>query len=298
MVVVVGLPGYGLSSQIARALGAIEAPVYHKVFPDGELYVRIVEPGIVKREVVVVVSTLYPDQASNLLKTLLLVDAAKRAEARRVIATLPYLAYSRQDKVFLPGEPVSACLVLKALRSAGADALVTVDMHNPHTLECFGGDAVNLLVSDILLKHAIEGMESPIVIAPDKGAFERAKYAATALGLELDLLVKERDRVTGAVSYRPCGVRVQGRDVVIVDDIISTGGTIAEAARILYEAGARNVVVAATHGLLVGEALSKMESAGVRRVVLADTLLLRHSHPLIKCVDVTERISEALKKII
>ena len=296
MLVVTGLPGYWLVNAIASGLGGVEIPVYEKLFPDGELYVRLLNPEKVSNRSVVLVSTLYPDQGRSLLRTLLIIDAIKQSNSGRVIGVIPYLAYSRQDKVFMPGEPISACVVVKALKNTGLDALLTVDVHSQRVLECFGDQACNILVSDLMVGNALKYLEKPIVLAPDKGALERASFAARVYGLEYDYLEKTRDRVTGAVSYTPRELSVRDRDVVIVDDIISTGGTIAEATRILYKSGARRVVVAATHGLLVGEALKKLEEAGVYKLILADTLLVRYDHPLVEYVDITPRIIEAIKE--
>jgi ribose-phosphate pyrophosphokinase len=296
MLVVTGLPGYWLVNAIASGLGGVEIPVYEKVFPDGELYVRLLNPEKVFNRSVVLVSTLYPDQGRSLLRTLLIIDAIKQSNSGRVIGVIPYLAYSRQDRVFMPGEPISACVVVKALKNTGLDALLTVDVHSPRVLECFGDQACNILVSDLMVGNALKYLEKPIVLAPDKGALERASFAARVYGLEHDYLEKTRDRVTGAVLYTPRELSVRDRDVVIVDDIISTGGTIAEATRILYKSGARRVVVAATHGLLVGEALKKLEEAGVYKLILADTLLVRYDHPLVEYVDITPRIIEAIKE--
>ncbi len=297
MLVVTGFPYYELTREIASILGGVEVGVAEKVFPDGEFYVRILEPDKIPSNDVVVVSTTYPKQESSLLKTMLLIDAVKQNNPKRIIAVIPYIAYSRQDKVFLPGEPVSACMVLKTLKTIGLDVLVVVDIHSPKTLECFGGPAYNVLVSDLLVKAALKYLENPIVLAPDQGALERASYAARTLGLNYDFLVKSRDRVTGAITYKPKELSVKGRDVVLVDDIISTGGTIAEASRILLQQGARRVVVAATHGLLVGDALKKLKEAGVEKLILANTLLVKHEHELIEYVNITEALKPVLEKI-
>lgn len=290
------LSEYQVGYEVARELGLEVVSLHEKEFPDGELYVRIPEPAKVASKHTIVFSTLYPRQERTLLKTLLAVDAAKRAGAVGVTAVIPYLAYSRQDKVFLPGEPVSASLVVELLRSAGVDSLVTVDVHSPGVLESFQGRSLNIMVSDLLVKRALDYLKDPVVVAPDRGALERACHAARAHGLLCDYLIKQRDRVTGEVSYVPREVSVSGRDVVIVDDIISTGGTVAEATRILLSSGAERVVVAATHGLLVEGAMKKLEESGVYRVLLANTLGVRHAHPLVDYVDISSRLASELKK--
>lgn len=298
LVVVIGYPGYWLAKETSKMLEADLIDIQEKVFPDGELYIKLTAPEKIASRDVVVVSTLFPDQDRRLFKTLLIIDAAKNAGARRIVALIPYLAYSRQDKVFLPGEPISACLVTKLLETAGVDALITVDVHSAHVLECFKGTTINVIVSDVLVSRALSYLEKPVVIAPDKGALERASIAARVHGLEYDYLIKQRDRITGTVIYTPRELSIKGRDVVIVDDIISTGGTIAEAAKMLLKNGAKNVAVVATHGLLVGDAVKKLEASGVLRVLLADTLGIRHEHQLIEYVSVTRKVAEELKKVL
>lgn len=292
------LPGYEAGYRIAEKLGAKVVGLSEKTFPDGELYVKVESPEELAGKDVLVVSTMYPRQLESLFKTLMIVNAALNAGAKRILLVAAYLPYARQDKVFLPGEPVSGCIVTKTLRSAGVGFLATVDVHSTKVLECYEGPYLNVLVSDLLVEHALKYLENPVVIAPDKGALERASYAAKKLGLESDYLVKQRDRVTGEVSYAPRELSVSGRDVVIVDDIISTGGTIAEATRMLLKQGARRVVVAATHGLLVGDAMAKIERAGAYRVVLANTLATVHEHSMVEYVDISGRIAESLRGVI
>jgi len=283
------------SLELARLLGAGLIDVERKIFPDGEMYVRLKSLPGDGADTVIVANSMYPNQDSSLLETLLLLNAAQKNGAKSIILVTPYLAYMRQDKIFLHGEPVSAEVVLNIL-SHGINKGVVVDVHNPSLLE--GKPWINMLVSDILVEGALKHVSKPVVIAPDKGALERAKYAAAKLGLDFDYLIKERDRVTGEVSIKPRSISVENRDVVIVDDIISTGGTLAEAARFLISQGARRVVVVATHGLLVGGALRKIRDAGISRVVLADTLGLIHEDPILEYVNIAPRLREAVEEVL
>jgi ribose-phosphate pyrophosphokinase len=296
--VAIVLSEYPAGLEVARELRLEVIGVHEKEFPDGELYVRVLDPEKIKSNNVVVFSTMYPRQEKALLKTLLAIDAARRAGAVSVTTVIPYLAYARQDKVFLPGEPVSGGLVTVLLKSAGADLLLTVDVHSTRVLEPFQNRAVNILISDLLVARALNYLDKPIVVAPDKGALERACYAARAHGLTCDFLVKQRDRITGEISYAPREISVRGSDVVLVDDIISTGGTVAEATRMLLSRGARRVVIAATHGLLVGEAMRRLEESGAYRILLANTLSIKHAHPLVEYVDISSRISTELKRLL
>ncbi|ADV64898.1 ribose-phosphate diphosphokinase [Desulfurococcus mucosus] len=289
---------YGEGYRLAGEIGAETLGVVEKVFPDGEQYVRISEPEKAKGSKVVVVSTMYPMQDQAFIKLLMLGDALARSQAAMYLAVIPYLAYSRQDKVFMPGEPVSALIVVNTLKAAGFRKLVVVDFHSSSLLSQLNDYIVNVMVSDLLVKTLMSDAERPVILAPDKGALERARFAANSIGVDYDYLVKSRDRVTGEVSYTPRELRVAGRDVIIVDDIVSTGGTIAEASRMLMKQGARRIHVATSHGLLVGNALTRMLDAGVRRIALANTLGVRVDHPLVEYVDVVPRLATVVKEIL
>jgi len=295
------VPGRNYLEQAVKVASTLNYPiakVFWKKFPDGEQYVRIENPDLLSSRTAVVVNTMYPGQDKSVMETLMLVDACLRAGAVDVKLVIPYLAYSRQDKLFFAGEPVSFSIVLKTLRHLGATGLVTVDSHNPDRLTEFQGRVVNLLVSDLLVQEALKYSSNPIVIAPDEGALKRAKHAAVKLGLRFDYLVKTRDRITGQVSYQPRETRIMGEDIILVDDIISTGGTIAESSKLLLEAGASSVIVAATHGLLIGNALEKIRAASVRKVILANTLGLKIQDDLVEYADVSGRVAEAIGKVL
>jgi len=295
------VPGRNYLEQAVKVASTLNYPiakVFWKKFPDGEQYVRIENPDLLSSRTAVVVNTMYPGQDKSVMETLMLVDACLRAGAVDVKLVIPYLAYSRQDKLFFAGEPVSFSIVLKTLRHLGATGLVTVDSHNPDRLTEFQGRVVNLLVSDLLVQEALKYSSNPIVIAPDEGALKRAKHAAVKLGLRFDYLVKTRDRITGQVSYQPRETRIMGEDIILVDDIISTGGTIAESSKLLLEAGASSVIVAATHGLLIGNALEKIRAASVRKVILANTLGLKIQDDLVEYADVSGRVAGAIGKVL
>jgi ribose-phosphate pyrophosphokinase len=269
--------------------------VQYKLFPDGEHYLRITDPEIVKDGEVLIINTMYPRQNDSYLETLMLIDAVKRLQPRNIILVLLYLAYARQDKVFLPGEPVTGEIVVDTIMGRGVDRLFVIDIHSSKLIEKYGEKASNILVSDLLVEKALEYSDNPLILAPDKGALHRARFAAERHNLEYDYLVKHRDRVTGEVSIEPKEIDVRGRDVVIIDDIISTGGTIAVASRNMKKLGARRIYVAATHSLLVGNALNKIKSSGVEKIITGDTLGIKHSDPLIEYVTITSRIYDTIK---
>lgn len=295
---VVGSNYISQSEILASKLSAKVLDIHRKIFPDGELYVRIKEPEKIRGKVVIVANTLYPRQNDSLVETLLLIDAVRHNNPSKIILLIPYIAYSRQDKIFLPGEPISAEVVLKTLSHIGGDCLITIDIHSPKSLNSFNGIAENILVSDILVEKALRYVEKPIILAPDKGAIGRAKYAAEKHGLEYDYLVKQRDRITGEITMIPREITVENRDVIIVDDIISTGGTIVTAAKLMLKQGARRVVLATSHGLFIGNALEKIKASGIVKLLIANTLGTKPNDPLIEVVDVTHRIADAITKLI
>ncbi len=299
LAIIPGSNAFNLAKNIAEKLGAPLLDIHRKVFPDGEHYVRInFEKLVVPPNYSIVVNTLYPKQNDAFIETLFLLNAAYTETSMNTIAIIPYIAYSRQDKLFLRGEPVSFEAVLSCLRSAGADMLLTVDVHSPIALKrYFKGFSINILVSDLLVKASLKYLDKPIVLAPDKGALNRVRYAALKLGLEFDYLVKHRDRVTGEVSLEPKELSVKERDVVIVDDIISTGGTIALAAQKCLENGARKVVVAATHSLLIGNALEKIRNAGVAKLITTNSIPIEETD-FIEVIDLSDVISKELQRVI
>lgn len=291
MTVIATSSSLGLAAKLSRLLSRELLVAEEKVFPDGEKYLRI--PKRLEGDVLLVHS-LHQPQDERFVQLLLAVDAAKGAGASRVIVVVPYFAYARQDKRFLEGEPVSVGALLKAVEAAGADALAVVDIHRPSSLdEWLRIPHFNVLPVGELAGYFRGKLRDPVVLAPDKGALHRAQLAAQVLGAEYDYLEKSRDRVTGEVKIAPKSVDVGGRDVLFIDDIISTGGTLVAAAKEVLALGAKRVYAACTHALLVSGALDKLYAAGVEEVVATDTV----PSPVSR-VSVAEPIAEAVRKLL
>lgn len=262
-----------LGSRLAEALGAPLLLVERRWFPDGELYLRIHgEP----EGRVAVIQSLWPRPSEALLELLMVIGTLRGKGVQRVVAVVPYMAYMRQDSEFNPGEVVSARRVASLLDGAVPELLVTVDMHlhrfsSPG--ELFRTPVANLSAAPLLAREAVgRGLDEPVIVGPDEEAEQWARMAAEAV--ETEYTVFEKRRVSPeSVEVRPRDPDlVRGRDVVIVDDIISTGGTVARAARCLLEAGAKRVYVAVTHALLVQGALARIYAAGVSALYATDTV--------------------------
>lgn len=269
MIVVGGPAANGVDEELANLLNAKLIKVEHKIFPDGESYIRY--PTTNLRDDIILVQSLYPPQDKHFVELLLMLKTAKEFGAKKVITVVPYLAYARQDKRFLEGEAISINVILEAIEHFGTDAFITVDIHNPDSLKKLSIPYVNTSAVKPLTEYVrdkfIHDISNTIVLSPDKGGIKRARKAAQILGVSYDYIEKVRDRVTGEVKALPKELSVQGKTVFIIDDIISTGGTIALATHSVLERGAKEVYVACTHALLVKNALERMYKAGVKEVV-------------------------------
>lgn len=271
MKVVLGPASKELGEKTAELAGLETVGVAYKAFPDGESYVRLL--GSVEGEHVVIVQTTSAPQDSRLLQLAFLAGASKRNGACKVTAVVPYLGYARQDKMFLEGEGVSVETVACMLKAAGVDGLVTVNIHAEGVLKKFPFPAENLSAIPLLAEYFVEkGCGNAFALAPDKGAMYIAEQAQAVLGGGVGHLDKKRDRYTGETMQTGEGLDVKGQTVIIFDDIISTGGTIVGAAKILQKLGAARVFTACVHPVLVGDAEQRILDAGVEEVVGTDSV--------------------------
>jgi len=287
-----------IGGKVAEGLGSQFHLIQKKIFPDGESYVRIGTD--VKDEDIVLVQTTYPEQDKRLLELFYAIDTIRSHGARSVEVVLTYLAYARQDREFLPGEAVSVRTVLRLLGAVGVNTLYAVDVHKPESLEYFPGQAKNIIPSRVFSRKLEDlNLRNPIVVSPDLGASHRAKALASELGCECFIIRKHRDRITGQIRHElPEDIDVKGKEAVVVDDIISTGGTVANIASFLRKCGASRVFVAASHGLFVDEALRKLRNAGVDRVLTLNTLATKVNDSLIEYVDVSPELVRVLRNMV
>ena len=297
MLILGGSASQPLAEKVAKELGQEAGKLEIKRFPDGEKYLRVHDP--VKGQDVVAIQSLYRTPDEYLFELLLLVDTLRDLGARSITVVTPYLAYARQDARFFPGEALSSASVARLLQEAGATSLLTVDCHL-HRLgdvtKVFKIPAQNLTAMHELGKYAVAHLKprNPIVIGPDEEAEQWAAVVAEELNADHTVFRKVRTRKEGMTSSKvevdAGDLDPKGRDVVFADDIISTGGTIAEAAKACKKKGAKRIFVLCTHPVLVDGALKKIKAAGVLKVIGTDT------YPgLVSKVTVAPVIAAALK---
>ncbi|MFQ5921165.1 MAG: ribose-phosphate diphosphokinase, partial [Nitrososphaerales archaeon] len=271
--VLAGPASRDLARSVAKILGAELVDVELRIFPDGESKVRI--GGDLGGKLAIVVQSTYPPVDTHLMQCLLIMGKAKK-DAAGVYAVVPYLAYARQDKEFLGGEAVSMESVGSIFNSCGIKSLLTVDIHNEVALSYFQIPAHSVSAVPLLANHfKSRKLSQALAVSPDIGGAARAHSFAEILGCPSIALPKSRDRDTGQVTIGPNAPELEqakDRDVILIDDIISTGGSIVKATQVLLSAACRRVFVTCTHALLVDGALEKMMAAGASEVLGTNTV--------------------------
>lgn len=261
---------------LASKLGAKLAKVESTDFPDGESKVKILDEP--RNKSVAVVQSFSPPQDKHLFQLLLIAHKLSE-DGADVNAVVPYLGYARQDKEFLRGEVVSLGVISHLLRSVGVRRLVTVDIHSAQGLGLFSIPAYSCSAIPLLAEYVSSNyrLRNPIAVSPDFGSSSRVEAFAAVIKSEYVSFRKTRDRQTGDIITEEQDLNLSGRDAIIVDDMISTGGSVAKCAQLLKKYGAVRVVATCTHALLVGGAVDKMMNAGVDDIVGSNTVPSRYS---------------------
>ena len=275
-----------LADRVAKGLGAHLVATELRVFSDGESKIKIDKMG---KNCVIVQST-YPPADTHLMQALMM--AIKCADgAHDVCAVIPYLAYARQDRAFLAGEVVSIALVAKLLQSAGVRHVITVDIHSKLAMSHFAS-VENVSSIPLLAEYASRMMLCrPIAVSPDAGGADRAKEFAKHSKIDALVLKKSRDRTTGEVKVEEkLDIDVSGRDALLVDDMISSGGSIVKAAEVLHNKGAGKVYAICAHALLIGDAAQKIKAAGVQDIIATNSVPGEYAK-----VDLSPAIVEVVK---
>src|SRR6186713_515149 len=281
-----------LAEKIARKFGEPLGKVNIQRFSDGEIYVEFKE-SIRGRFVFLIQSTFSP--SDNLLELLLMIDAARRASAYKVIAVIPYYGYARQDRKDKPRVAIGSKLIANLLTAAGADRVITMDLHAPQIQGYFDIPVDHLDSSAIFIPY-IENLrlENLTFAAPDVGSANRIREIATYFNAEMVICDKHRKRANEIASMVVIG-DVTDRDVVLIDDICDTGGTLAKSAALLMEKGARSVRALITHPVLSGKAYENIENSVLDELVVCDTIPLKQTTPKIKVISVAELFAVAIR---
>ncbi|HEX6848190.1 MAG TPA: ribose-phosphate pyrophosphokinase [Chitinophagaceae bacterium] len=281
-----------LAEQICKSYGSRLGKVNIQRFSDGEILPTFME-SIRGDFVFLVQSTHAP--AENLLELLLMIDAAKRASAYKIIAVIPYYGYARQDRKDRPRVAIGSKLIANMIQAAGADRLVTMDLHAPQ-IQGYFDIPVDHLDSHAVFIPYIENLrlENLTFAAPDVGSANRIREIASYFEAEMVICDKHRKRANEIASMVVIG-DVTDRDVVIIDDICDTGGTLAKSAALLMDKGARSVRALITHPVLSGRAYENIENSVLEELVVCDTIPLRQTTPKIKVISVAELFAVAIR---
>ncbi len=283
--------------QFAERVGqAIDQPLGNnsfQTFSDGEIWVKY-NDNIRGSDVYIIQSTNPP--AENLMELLILLDAAKRSSARRVTAVIPYFGYARQDRKDQPRVSISAKLVANLITTAGADRVIAMDLHTPQIQGFFDIPFDHLYASRVLIKYIQDmKMENLAVVSPDVGGIKIARAYAKRLEADLVLIDKRRPKANVAEVMNIIG-DVKDKNILIIDDLIDTAGTFTNAVKVLEEAGAKKIYGACTHPILSGQSYEKIESCGVTKLLVTDTVPLRRSSSKIEVISVAGVFGEAIKR--
>lgn len=266
-------------------------------FSDGEIFAQILD-DVRGGDVFLIQPTCAPPN-QNLMELLIMLDALKRASAIRVTAVLPYFGYARQDRKDRPRVPITAKLVANLITAAGADRVLTLDLHAHQIQGFFDIPLDHIYGVNVFIDHfKKQGLKNPVIATPDVGGIKMARGFAERMGADLAVVDKRRvnDRKTEVMNILG---EVKDRDVVLVDDIVATAGSITEAAGALKSGGAKRVFAAATHGVLSGPAIERIESSPIEKVWVTDSIPLngKRKHAKIEVVSIASLLAEAIKRI-
>jgi ribose-phosphate pyrophosphokinase len=289
-----------LAERIANCLGDTLGNARLENFPDGETSVRI-EEDVRGRDVFVIQPTC-PPVNENLMELLIILDALKRASAARVTAVLPYYGYARQDRKDVGRVPISAKLVADLLEAAGANRIIAMDLHAPQ-LQGFFDIPVDHLVAAPVICDFVRSLDIPprdfVVLSPDEGSIKKALNYQKRLGGALSIVDKRRSSATETKQANLIGASLEGKTVIMFDDMASTAGTLIGAANTARQQGAKDVYACVTHGVLCGSAISRLRDSPLKFLVVTDTIPLPPEKQLanIKVLSVAPLLADAIRRI-
>ena len=286
--VISGKTSENLAKELSKKIKANLVKSEIRVFPDGESKITLI--GKISKKKSIVLQSIYPPVDTNLVQVLSLITKAKE-NSSEVIAVIPYMGYARQDREFLSGEIVTMKVLGKLFKSAGASKIIVVDIHSSIGLKHFSIKTKNVTaIPDLVGFFKKLSLKNPLVVSPDQGGKERAKEFAKEFNSDYIALEKTRDRKTGKVKIKTKNLEeVENRDLILVDDIISTGGSIIKATQFLKKQKCKRIYVACTHALLMNDAEKKIKKAGVTSIISTNTIPGKTSK-----VDISKTIAKAI----
>ena len=290
-----GTANQELSRQIAKYLGIPLSEASIKRFSDGEISVQIGE-SVRGKDVFIIQSTCAPTD-TNLMELLILTDALKRSSASTVTAVIPYFGYARQDRKAAPRVPITAKLVANMIETAGIDRVVTMDLHAGQIQGFFDIPVDNLygtitFINYLKNKH----LSNPIVASPDVGGVARARSLAEQLNLDLAIIDKRREKANESEVMNVIG-DANGKDVILIDDMVDTAGTLIKAAAAFKERGATSVTAFCTHPVLSGPAYERIATGAIDELVVTDTIPLKEQNEHIKVISVAPLFAEVIRRV-
>jgi len=295
-----GSSNIDLSEEVAGNLGTNLIPIESKKFASGELYIRLNESA--RGGDCFVMQSHSGDLNSTIMEQILIIDALKRASAKRITAVLPFYPYSRQDKKALPREPISARVVGDMFVNAGADRLVSIDLHSQQIQGFIEKPFDHLTAMPLFAAHYKDKFQEPVtVVSPDAGGVKRATVLAKRLEAYVAFVHKKRDpKVHNEAEALTVIGEVEGRHAILIDDIIDTAGTISGASQVLKDRGALSVNVVATHGIFSGPSVDRLKGTPIEEILVTNTVAMNGNVEKIgkvKVVSVASIIGEALRSI-
>ncbi len=292
-----GTANVPLAKEVSEFLGVPLSDMLVTKFSDGEVRVQINE-SMRGGDVFVIQSLSYPAN-QHIMELLLIIDALKRASAGRITAVIPYFAYARQDRKDRPRVPISARLLADIITVAGANRVVTIDLHSPQIQGFFDIPVDNLYALPVMYEYINRNLDlrDPVVVSPDAGGVERARQLANKLGCSIAIIYKRRPEPNRAEVFDVVG-EVEGKEAIIVDDIIDTGGTVVAASNLLLNKGAKRVIVCATHGVLSGPAVDRLVDSPIEQVIITNTIPVgEKSFQKLRVISVAPLLAETIKRI-
>ncbi|MGK0256300.1 MAG: ribose-phosphate pyrophosphokinase [Arcobacteraceae bacterium] len=294
-ILVAGTANPEFAQKVAAALGKELAEVDVKKFSDGEINVNIAE-SVRGKDVFVIQPTCAPAN-DNLMELLIIVDALKRSSAGSINAVIPYFGYARQDKKAAPRVPITAKLVADMIQVAGVQRVISLDLHAAQIQGFFNIPVDHLTGSTLFVEYIkSKNLKNPIIASPDVGGVARARTYAESLGYGLVIVDKKREKANESEVMNIIG-NVEGRDVIILDDMVDTAGTLTKAADVLKSKGAISVMACCTHGVLSGPAFDRIEKSALDELVITDTIPLSRAHDKITVLTASEITAKTIKRI-